>query len=90
MVVLKCVTCYNRKVNCAFTDQLAVLFFVICKSAAEDIKEEGKLFLTRILWFDFLRSTKSYETHLLSVIRQDERYLKKVKRQKANMSLEKD
>lgn len=61
MVVLKCITCFNRKVNCAFADQLAVLFFVICKSAAEDIKEEGKLFLTRILWFDFSQSTKSCE-----------------------------
>lgn len=41
MAFLKYIICFNRKVNCGFTDQLAVLLFVICKGAAEDTKDEG-------------------------------------------------
>lgn len=48
MAFLKCITCFNRKVNCGFRDRLALLLFVICKGAAEDIKDEGSSF-----WQDY-------------------------------------
>lgn len=48
MVFLKCIISFNRKMDCGFKGVLALLLFVTCKGAAEDIKDQGSCF-----WQDY-------------------------------------
>lgn len=69
--------------------QIGLLSYsVICKGAAEDIKDEGSSFWQ--YYYGLIFDNVQNSTYILSAIHQEQRYVEKMNKQRAAISVEKD